>query len=43
MKTYCSKDAPLKVFGIPFFDTKKAFRRLPYELIPFVLSMFIII
>lgn len=33
MKTYCSKDAPLKVFGIPFFDTKKEFRRLPYELI----------
>ena len=33
MKTYCSKDAPLKVFGIPFFDTKKEFRRLPDELI----------
>ncbi len=32
MKIYNCKDAPLKVFGIPFFDEKKKFERLPVEL-----------
>lgn len=32
MKVFNCTDAPLKVFGIPFFDTKKKFERLPAEL-----------
>lgn len=32
MKKYTCFDAPLKVFGIPFFDEKKKFERLPAEL-----------
>ncbi len=32
MKTYSCKDAPLKVFGIPFFEEKKRFERLPEEM-----------
>ncbi len=29
MKTYNCKDEPIKVFGVPFFDTQKQFERLP--------------
>ncbi len=29
MKTYTHLDAPLKVFGVPFFEEKKIFDRLP--------------
>ena len=32
MKTYTWFDAPLKVFGVPFFEEKKKFERLPQEL-----------
>lgn len=32
MKTINCKEAPLKVFGIPFFEEKQLFRRLPDEL-----------
>lgn len=32
MKTYSCYDAPLKVFGVPFFDEKKTFERVPAEL-----------
>ena len=32
MKKYTCFDAPLKVFGIPFFDEKKKFERVPAEL-----------
>ncbi len=32
MKIYTCFDEPLKVFGIPFFDEKKKFERLPAEL-----------
>ncbi len=31
MKTYSIKDKPLKVFGIPFWEEKKTFERLPEE------------
>lgn len=32
MKTFSCFEAPLKVFGVPFFDTKKKFERIPAEL-----------
>ncbi len=32
MKTINCKEAPLKVFGIPFFEKRKLFERLPDEL-----------
>ena len=32
MKKYTCHDAPIKVFGVPFFDQKKKFERLPDEL-----------
>lgn len=32
MKRYTHTDLPLKVFGVPFFDEKKTFQRLPLEL-----------
>lgn len=32
MKTFTHLDAPLKVFGVPFFEDKKVFERLPLEL-----------
>lgn len=32
MKTYTCFDEPLKVFGVPFFDERKTFERLPEEL-----------
>lgn len=32
MKTLNIKDAPIKVFGIPFFDKKKVFERIPLEI-----------
>lgn len=32
MKTYNCTEAPLKVFGIPFFDIKKKYERIPPEL-----------
>ncbi len=31
MKTYTQNDAPLKVFGIPFFEEKQVFERLPED------------
>ena len=33
MKTYTLWDAPLKVFGIPFFDQKKKLERVPPEVV----------
>lgn len=32
MKTYTCFDAPLQVFGVPFFEEKKTFERIPPEL-----------
>mgnify|MGYP000091793048 CR=1 FL=1 len=32
MKRYSCADSPLKVFGIPFFDKKRTFERIPPEL-----------
>ena len=32
MKILNIKDAPIKVFGIPFFDKKKVFERIPLEI-----------
>ena len=32
MKTYNCKEKPLKVFGIPFFEEKKKFERLPQDI-----------
>lgn len=32
MKTYTCYDAPLKVFGVPFFEENKKFERLPLSL-----------
>ncbi len=32
MKTYSCNEAPLKVFGVPFFEEKKTFERVPKEL-----------
>ncbi len=32
MKKYTCYDAPIKVFGVPFFDEKKKLERLPIEL-----------
>ena len=32
MKKYSCYDKPIKVFGVPFFDKKKKFERLPEEL-----------
>lgn len=34
MKTYNCKEYPFRVFGIPFFDEAKEFRRLPPNLFP---------
>ena len=36
MKTYTLWDAPLKVFGIPFFDQKKKLERVPAEVVELV-------
>lgn len=33
MKTYCYKDEPIKVFGIPYFENTKELRRLPDEIL----------
>lgn len=33
MKTYSCFEKPLKVFGVPFFEEKKKFERLPEEII----------
>ena len=32
MKVYNAKDKPIKVFGIPFFEEKKVFERIPKQL-----------
>ena len=32
MKTYTCFEKPLKVFGVPFFEEKKVFERVPAEL-----------
>ena len=32
MKRYCFTDAPIKIFGVPHFEEKRALRRLPEEL-----------
>lgn len=39
MKSYSCKNAPIKVFGIPFFEEKKQFTRLPDEVLAAVPSL----
>ena len=33
MKTYTYLDSPVKIYGVPFFETRKTLKRLPDELI----------
>ncbi len=33
MKSYCHTDAPLKVFGVPFFEQTGELRRFPETLL----------